>query len=614
MGSSDQEVGRYRIDRELEDGLLEAFDLRLRRAVVLSPYPPEDIAANTLHNTVDIGGQRFFVTGSDPAAESPMSHRWRGLVGIAAAVAACALALLTWWLAAGRWDHDPLYVAVPPCEAPSNDAGDSVSAVRLAVEHGAINALGSLEGVLVISGSSLPSSASSPEALARAVAADAVLVFAVLDRGRERPTVLARLLDRKGDAIWTDAFSVPADNPGLAAAAARSNVLEHLKHRHHRPGTGAYVDPADVAAYLEIRDSLRRGGHSMAASLEKIAAIRASSPGLVEAAALEVSVACYLYRTTGTEAYLDQARSALAQSPAHLDDPRLAAAAVELALAASDADQVWATIGHLGALAPGHPMLPRSIARARELEGDRSAAIRGLKEATASRRTWYDLVALADLEWREGRWEEARATLGEAHRLAPEQAAVIAKLANLELINGSPQEAEQLLLHASARSSRPIYAENLGLAMLLQGRYEEAKERFEWATALGSRLPLVSVLKADALVLMGDRQAALKLYGEALAAYESAPDDLEAGDLAEMAYCRARLGERASAEAAISAALADAGEDPDVRFYAWLVYRLAGDEPMAEAQATAARRAGLSDSWFQLPLVGPGQASPRHNR
>jgi Flp pilus assembly protein TadD len=138
---------------------------------------------------------------------------------------------------------------------------------------------------------------------------------------------------------------------------------------------------------------------------------------------------------------------------------------------------------------PGDTPITSAYGRVALLLGHDDIAAPLLAEAIeANPRDWRALSAQGVLESRKGRLPDARRALVSASQISAGEAVILNNLAVSHLLEGEGAAAESLLRQGlAARELRPRHAarlkRNLGLALALQGRFEEADK------LAGERLP-----------------------------------------------------------------------------------------------------------------------------
>ena len=426
---------------------------------------------------------------SRPRANRPGRGRW-----IMGATALLAIAALGWagLRIAQRGPSEALRVAVPLPAVTADPADPDTAAVAQSVRLALTRGLLSLKGVVPIDPSSYRDPGTTPIEIARTVGADEVLVAAVTGSAQDWRVVLRRIDGTTGGDAWAREFTVPKDAsplqlPNVVLAQFRNG---YPKLEPKPGGTVLDVRSEDYDTFLRIQTAFHRtggAGADPADLLEKIAAVEKSSPAFLEAYLLEAEIARYLYDLNKTPAMLDRGAEA-ARAAARLapQDPRPVADLFDLALRTSDLDRAKAELDDLEKLDPGNPalLLKRSVLAERAGDSERAYAL--MRRATARAPFRGYLEAQAELEYRLGKVEEARADLERILGMAPGYLFAESKLAQIELLYGDPRRAEilyeDLVNRSPGNSARHT---NLGLARELLGKYEAAADEFRAALAPG---------------------------------------------------------------------------------------------------------------------------------
>ena len=178
------------------------------------------------------------------------------------------------------------------------------------------------------------------------------------------------------------------------------------------------------------------------------------------------------------------------------------------------------TVAALSALAEAHRRHPHDGAvasaygRMALLLGHEELAAPLLEEAIAANPgDWRALSAKGVLETRRGRFPDGRKTLAQAGMVSAGEAVILNNLAVSHLLEGKPGPAASLLRQGlaapalNARHERRL-KRNLGLALAMQGRFEEADrlagERLPRKLAQGDMAALRGLLSVSAARLAGE--------------------------------------------------------------------------------------------------------------
>ena len=536
------------------------------------------------------------------AAPHPSARRW--LAWVAGGVAVAVLAGLAVWL--GWPTPDPLRVAVlRPGTGP--DSGEDLGYVSATVHAATLDTLAAWPQVAVLD--VVGDARGRPRDIARAEAADEVLMAEL--RGQDGWVLLGlrRVRGSDGEVLWSRSFTVPAESGDSlqVADAVRQYLAEAFAEyggRDHR--TASVVSPEHYVRYLELRRRVEAGGGvDRLALLEEIAALGRDAPQFLPGLLLHADLARSLFTSSGDAAYWQRAmasvEAAAAVSP---EDPRPAIWRARLLLANDQLDAARQTLDTVRRRIPGHPSIPILRSRLADAEGNAEAA-RGIM-AQAARRypSWQNLYRLADLEMRDGMPEAARMHLQEALGRSPANPWVLRQLGALELTYGRLERAEEVLLDLVTRDPAAVPPRiNLGLVHLLEGRFDEAAASFEAVLTDHPGHALAHLNLADAEYAAGRTESARDAYAAVLRLVDAEAADPHGRML--RAQAMARLGELSAAVQLAQQTVAAHPEHAEVAYLASLVYCLAGDETSAVVTAARARELGIQPRWFRLPAFEP---------
>jgi tetratricopeptide (TPR) repeat protein/tRNA A-37 threonylcarbamoyl transferase component Bud32 len=510
-----------------------------------------------------------------------------------------------------------LRIAVPlpvvTADPPDPDTTAVAQSVRLALTRGLL----ALRNVVPVDPSSFRDPGRTPVEIARTVGAAEVLSARVAGTAREWRVVLTRVDGRTGGDIWGRDFTVPKDAsplqlPNVVMAQLRGGYAK-LKPK---PGATALdVRSEDYHEFLHLQASFHSTGGSgedPAVLLDEVAALEKTSPDFLEAYLLEAEIARYLYDLNKAPELLDRGAEAAKQA-ARLSplDPRPVADLFDFALRTSDLDGAKRELDALERIDPGNPeiLLKRSALAEREGHPDRALALMRQATAHAPYRGYYE--AQADLEYRLGRVDAARADLERVVSMAPGYLFAESKLAQIELLYGDPKRAETLYADLVKRSpGNSARHTNLGLARELLGDYEAAADEFRAALELAPRDPTVMLNLADSQAILHRDRAADSLYARVLERIAQDPDSTSADNLLVRAQCLAHLGRSEQAVAAVRDALRSAADDSEALYIASLVYAVVGDRASALVNARDAIGKGVQARWFGLPFFDSIRSDP----
>jgi Flp pilus assembly protein TadD len=178
-------------------------------------------------------------------------------------------------------------------------------------------------------------------------------------------------------------------------------------------------------------------------------------------------------------------------------------------------------------LDPEHASAHRGLGLSLFADGESDEGIRHLEQAVIlAPRSAMAREALGVSLDQMGRHDEAEVQLEEALKLEPHNSSILSNLGSFHLRNGSYENAEKMLRAALRQDSRDVSLRenNLGLALAMQGKFEEALAAFRRAGDEQSARANLGY----AYYLRGE-------YGQAIEEYEQA---LVAGGAADLQVVR----------------------------------------------------------------------------
>jgi tetratricopeptide (TPR) repeat protein/tRNA A-37 threonylcarbamoyl transferase component Bud32 len=535
--------------------------------------------------------------------------RRRALLPALLAVLLAAGTLAVLWRA-GRPAR--LQVAVPRPAGVAADAGEAVELMAAGLRGALLRGLLSFEGVSPLAPEQVDTVSGSPVEVARAVASDE-LVTARLDCGADSCSVaLQRILGADGSLLWTQSFEAPLQDPYLVAEAVENLLQQAYSDRPLRQGVARLeVRGEDYKEHLRLRRAFERAELPLDELLARTEAIRARSPRFTEADLLMSDVLRYRFQAQREPADLERALAVLdrarAAAPA---DPRPLFRLFEVALAGGRLGLAEETLRELEASQPADPEVAIRRARLLELRGAPDRALPLMREAVRRRPSVPGLLRLADMEFRLGEGEAARAHAEEALALSPEHYQAASLLAQTELQYGDPRRAAEIYDRLVRRAPHLAELANLGFAWLQMGRYPEAEARFRQALELSPRNSLIALNLADAVLLQGRDGEGRALYTRVLELVEQDPAASDWQMLSTRAQALAHLGRRREAVDAAQSMLVAARQNPQAAYEASLVYTLVGDRSSALVNAEKALAGGVEPRLFDNPWFDPLRRSP----
>ncbi|HEY2737127.1 MAG TPA: protein kinase, partial [Thermoanaerobaculia bacterium] len=564
---------------QLVDCLLEKEPmLRPRSAREVSQALQELAGAASPEDSVST-----FVETARSEPSSPGRSIWRSRAGrialtaVTVALGGAAVLVLT------RSRAEPLYVAVPQARTAGKSGDERIGLAEAAVRSSVLDALPSFEKVFPLAPDQVDEASGSVTQIARTLGANELITSRLSCGTDVCDVVLSRIGGSDGRLLWSGRFQAPLERPDLAADAVRAHLLRAYRERHVRGGASEIeVRPADYAEYLRLFrsfDTHEEQELPVDKILARLPALRAGSPRFPGTYLFESEVLEYRFRTGRDRADLERAFDVLAK--AHElwpDDPRPMFRQISVALTGGQLDRAETALRVLELLQPGDARVLSQRARLLDQRGETAKALELAETAARRLPLWKHLFWAADMSYRLGRIAAARSLLEELLRRSPGHYVGQSKLAEIELMNGSPQRAVALYTDLVRRS--PQYGEltNLGLAWSLLGHYGDAEARYRQALALAPESPLALLNLADAAQLGGHGVEAEALYRQVLRASEKDPGGAtNIQILSVRAQAQAHLGQSGKALRAMQEALRLAPENPQTAYEAAVVYSVLGD-------------------------------------
>ncbi len=505
---------------------------------------------------------------------------------------------------------DGIYVAVPTPTVTADDHVPSRDLLPSAARVAVLQELLSLDGVTTLAPDQVDAvrSASSVD-LARALAADEVIMARLDCHGSSCRATLSRIRGTDGALLWTQIFEVPSDDLLRLSDGMGNRIRQAYADRNLRSRGGSDrldVKGPDYEAYLRVREAFRTRleNADLGQLLERLATIRRSSPRFVPAYLLEAQIARTRFsEETRQPEDLNRAYDAIQQARSLVPhDPQPLFALVDTALAADQFDRADEALEELESLEPGGVQVQIQRAIVLVHRGRAAEGLRLMRSAVEQRPSEQNLIRLAKIEVQQGEMEPARKHLTDLLERAPDSFVGRALLAQIELVGGSPARAAELYRELVRRSPNSPMWTNLGLAYLLQARYDAASDAFSRVLEAEDDPPPFAVLNlADAELLSGRTERAEALYHQVLDRTAADPGGTGWQILTIRAQALAHLDRSTEAVALTQRALQAAPDNSQAAFEAALVYSLAGERRSALVNSERALRLGYAPVWFRFP-------------
>ncbi len=516
------------------------------------------------------------------------------IVALVAAVAS------QWWT---QRPVESTVVAVlrPEVTGPS----ESLSLARDTLQGALLNGVASLDGLVVLDPKEVDSLEGTTAEIARAVSAQEI-VLSRIEGCNPLCKVQIRRLDASGQVFPGSVknFDVLADDLYLIATATTSNLLAIYSDREQRQGfTRIEVDPADFATFIKVKQawSSPPSGVTRESLLEEIVAVRRSSPGFLEAHLEEANAARFLFESTRSPEYLEQARGAIERG---LDlaptDTRALAMAIDVAIATSAFEEAELRLSELSALVPSDIRVINGRARLALAQGDSATAVTLFEAAVRMRPSWRSFIDLSMAEVRNGQMEKSKFHLREGLDLAPGNRPLMARLAQTELISGNFASASEIYLELANSARGGHYYSNLGLSLMMLRRFPEAIEALNRAREITNDHPSILVNLGDCFTLLGKNEKGREYYNLALAAVNADEAEEDFNVLSTRSQCLAHLGQPKEAIRVVQHELQLWPDDPQVHYDAAIVYAITGDRNSALVHKERSIEFGMAPAWLDL--------------
>jgi serine/threonine-protein kinase len=429
-------------------------------------------------------------------------------------------------------------------------------------------------------------------------------------RGRTLRAATAELPDLLADEI-VGQLRLELDAAARASfAASGAGVAEAATLTAQALGYAAYAEGRTALEGYERRQSLEQAVSLFQRALERDPDYALGYAGLGEAY-------WRLYQLDRDATRVELARKACDRA-LRLND-LLAPVHVTLGIihvGTGEPERALADFDRALALDPANADALREKARAYEALARPADAEASFRRA-AERRPgyWGTHSQLGAFYFRQGRYAEAERALRRALALAPDNARVLASLGGVLQTAGRDDEAALLLERSLALQPNYRAASNLGVLEFKRRRYEEAARAFERALALDDRdFRVWRNLASSYHWAPGQKEKARSAWEKAVRLAEDAVrvNPRDAASLAELASCRAMLGDSARAREDLTRALALAPGNVEVQQLAASVYELVGDRESALAWSRRALAAGYPrEQVEQDPFLTALRADPR---
>jgi serine/threonine-protein kinase len=552
----------------------------------------------------------FWSSGSDavhlPRRRAPRRPWWWWAAAAAVVLAAAVLAafLLT------RKPAPPVYVAVMKPEIAGSLSPEDQARVTVNIQAALLRTVAALDGLAALGPSQVNPVKGSPVAVARAVAAGEVIISRADCTGDLCQVTLQRLGGRDGRVLGSEALTVPSSSPKLFAdsvAAALRHVYGDRRLRVAR--LGLEIQDEDYRAFFDLKQQTTREGASDDA-LARLEALRKKAPAFLETGSFEARVALRRYQDTLDPRYLERglavAKETLQAAPAS-GDPAPLDALFRLDLAAGRLDDAEGVLTQLAEIDPAGSLLQRG--QLAERRGRPAEALELMRAAVRLQPSWQSLLSLANAEYRQSRFDDARRHAEELLTRSPGNIDGLKMLAQIELLR-NPERAVTLLREAAKSDPGADSLTNLGVNLMLLRRYGEAEDSLRKALVLQPADSDAALNLADCLTLLGRTAEAHQIYARLVEATSRQSTNSDWHLSSVRAQALAHLGKTDQALEAIQQALRLSPDNGQLAYEAAVVYAVVGDRGSALFHARRAAAQNVDPNWFALPFFDPLRNDP----
>ncbi len=407
-----------------------------------------------------------------------------------------------------------VYVVVPETriEAPVQEAGPlAARAIHATLLQGLVD----LQGIAAIEPPA-GAAADDPRALARELAADELLTASLACDQHDCRVQLQRVAGADGRVLWVQSFTAnPAELLPLSQALLAFLPSAYPENPRRRGVADLKVRPADYETYLRLfqRFLARDRGLSSEALVAELGRLGESSPSFLAAPLLEAHVSLQRFQESRGPADLERAERALARALALApENPQVLMLAARAARQAGDLEAAAARLDEVRRLEPGNVDALLQQALLAERSGNAAKALELARQAAEQRPSTSLLLNVSDVFSRQGNVAAARGYIEEALERSPKSFGALSRLAQLELQHGAFARAAELYARLVERSPEETELTNLGTALMMLGRFDEAAARFVAVAEKSPSSPYAILSLADVEGLRGRGDEAARLY------------------------------------------------------------------------------------------------------
>jgi serine/threonine protein kinase/Flp pilus assembly protein TadD len=444
--------------------------------------------------------------------------------------------------------------------------------------------------------------------IARTLAADEIVFSRANCAADLCQITLSRLDGRDGRVEWTETLNqkLPSSKPRAFAEAVASSLRKSYgDHKLRAPRVELDVTEEDYGTYLDLRRLTDRY-QANPRLLDQLEALRQREPAFLDLYSLEAQVEHQLFESGAGDSHnLDRgiavAQQALERAPRDL---RPLLYLFELLQDAHKNAEAETALQQLAPIDPAESLLRLGLLAS--LKEDHQTELRLIAEATHIHPSSRLFTALANHEYTRG-VDDARSHFREVLRREPNNINGLKGLAQI-LMQKNPDRGAALYRRITETAPDADSFTNLGVSLMLTGRFAEAADSLRPALALKPADPSATLNLADCLLLL-HRPEARQLYSQVITTTEHAGTD-DWQTLSTRAQAFAHLGEKRNAVETILSALRVAPKNDQLAYEAALVYAIVGELKIALVHAQRAAAGGLNAFFFKSPFLDPLRHDP----
>jgi len=359
------------------------------------------------------------------------------------------------------------------------------------------------------------------------------------------------------------------------------------------------IDEKIYRDYIDIYLKSSNGSAATDQHLEQLEILQRNAKEFAPFYRLYTRASIYLFDISGNGKYLSKLSNYLSYAPASLTRTAgFKRNQFDLLLAQGNARGAERLLLELASMSIDRVELNELRANLASNLGDFKGAV-VLERANAILRPSYlRYYFLASSEYEIGNLEEAKLAAQRAMRIAPNDVDVINLAGALSLASGDLENAILSYKELISRSPDSISLSNLGVSLMLLGRYEEAIKYQEQALKINPNGSSILLNLADSYNLNNDIESAERYYRKLLVSTDGINNDDTI--FSERAQAFAHLGEYNQALKTLQLVSDDAKKNSESAYAASIVHTLSGNNNAAIVEVEKAVLTGVGPVLFHL--------------